>query len=88
MDNIYVKRPREVGTRLLNLISGFGDVIDDNGKVGEISQRVEVELLIRAHICFLLACNINGVDLVLKIVHSRVQVYLLCIYSNPQGLRR
>eukprot|EP01114_Cavostelium_apophysatum_P016147 TRINITY_DN4541_c0_g1_i2.p1 TRINITY_DN4541_c0_g1~~TRINITY_DN4541_c0_g1_i2.p1 ORF type:complete len:2374 (-),score=676.40 TRINITY_DN4541_c0_g1_i2:45-7166(-) len=85
------KRPREIGTRLLNLItkhehiglsasgtppSGTNLSIPKEKPEVELSLTYEVELLIRAHFCFVLACNMAGVDLVLKFVNSRVQDYV------------
>lgn len=63
---------REVGTGLLNLITRH------DSSSHTISHPCEVDLLIRAHYCFMISCSMGGVELVLKMVHARVMVKPFC----------
>jgi hypothetical protein len=67
-----LKKPREVGTRLLNLVCGH--ITTANNSNGNISYECEVELLIRAHYCFWLSVCTEGIDLTLKIINERIKV--------------
>jgi spatacsin len=83
------KRPREVGVRLLNLLCKHESLpvgsinaltpTENNDaspvKEWQLSHYGEVEMLIKIHICFNLACHVIGIELVLGICKSKVQEY-------------
>jgi hypothetical protein len=83
------KDPGEVGNRLVYLINKNKDQIPHECEVCArvrwrvscvvsdcVCVRVQVELLVRAHHCFALACNLHGSEMVLHLVKERVTTYV------------
>jgi hypothetical protein len=54
----------------------------------ELSHAHQVEILIRGHFCFVLACSMNGVEIVLKLAHSKIPVSSVKRNVYCEGIRR
>eukprot|EP01117_Protostelium_nocturnum_P006154 TRINITY_DN2217_c0_g3_i1.p1 TRINITY_DN2217_c0_g3~~TRINITY_DN2217_c0_g3_i1.p1 ORF type:complete len:1358 (-),score=501.49 TRINITY_DN2217_c0_g3_i1:43-3693(-) len=71
------KSPKDVAVKLINLFCGHEtvDLCLPTGELPSLTMVGEVEVLIKAYLCFSLSCNIIGMNLVLSLVRNRAQDY-------------
>lgn len=68
--------PTVLGRQLMEIVRHGNTATPLEDQAPEMTVTMEVELLIRAHFCYVLVCSMDGIDSVLKLAQERVPRYV------------